>query len=183
MPNRPIGFSRFNTASLLVASVVIALFLVPGIAQAQDPDGAGVVISAKASERDVGLPIYPGSKPRQEKDSNSSSANLGLWGGGSGFKLAVLKMESGDSMEKISSFYRKALSKYGPVLDCTSPPTASDKSAKDDSKKLTCGDDKADRGGYLFKSGTKEKQHMVAIEPNGKGTTYTLLNLSAWGEK
>ena len=92
-------------------------------------------------------------------------------------------MESADSVEKISAYYKKALSKYGPLLDCSNPAPSSDKSRKDDSKALTCGDDKADRGGHLYKSGTKEKQHIVAIEPNGQGTVYTLLNLSAWNAK
>jgi hypothetical protein len=172
-----------HSAFFLWSALVISALLAATTVEGQDPDGAGAVVSAKASSQDVGLPLYPGSKPHTDKDSSSSSANLGLWGGGSGFKLAVLKMESSDSVEKISAFYKKALSKYGPVLDCSSPPPASDKSSKDGSKALTCGDDKADRGGYLFKSGTKEKQHMVAIEPKGQGTIYTLLNLSAWNAK
>ncbi len=178
-----IGLIRFTSARILVASIALSTLLGPSMATAQDPDGAGAVVSGKASARDVGLPIYPGSKPHQDKDASSSAANLGLWGGGSGFKMALLKMESGNSVEKISAFYRKALSKYGPVLDCSNPPPASGKSSKDDSKTITCGDDKADRGGYLYKSGTKENQHIVAIEPSGQGAVYTLLNLSAWNAK
>ena len=44
---------------------------------------------------------------------------MGLWGGSSGFKLFVLKMESSDAPEKVAAFYRKALAKYGTVLDCS----------------------------------------------------------------
>ena len=46
---------------------------------------------------------------------------MGLWGGSSGFKMAMLKMDSTDSPEKIAAFYRKALAKYGKVLTCSGP--------------------------------------------------------------
>jgi hypothetical protein len=151
---------------------------------AQEHDGAGAVIIAQASAKDVGLPIYPNSKPYKDKDNDSAGANLGLWGGGAGLKLAVLKMESSDTPERIAAFYKKALSKYGPVLDCSNPPFAGANTDKNDSSKtLTCEDAKAEKGGYVFKAGTKEKHHLVAIQPNGAGTLYQLLNIGSWGAK
>lgn len=149
---------------------------------AQQEKGAGLVISPEAKAKDVGLAIYPGSKPHKEKDDNSTSANLGLWGGGSGFKLAVLKMETADSPAKVTDYYKKALAKYGPVLDCSKASAKPQDSEKDESSKvLTCGDDKAEAGGLLFKSGTKEKQHIVGIQPLGNGTFYQLVYVGAWG--
>jgi hypothetical protein len=140
------------------------------------------VVSGKASAKDIGLPIYPGSKPHKDKDDDSGGANLGLWGGGAGFKLAVLKMESNDSAEEVAAFYRKALSKYGNVLDCSNPPKATETVEKGDtSKGLTCGDDKPERGGLLDKAGTGDKQHIVGIQPNGTGTVYQLVNVGSWG--
>jgi hypothetical protein len=32
----------------------------------------------------------------------------------------------------------------------------------------------------LFKSGTKEKQHLVSIKPNGKGSSYELVAFGNW---
>ena len=153
--------------------------LSPSLAQ-QEPEkeGAGLVISGKASSSDVGLPLYPRSTPHKDDSNDSQSARLSLWGGGSGFKLAVVKMDSPDSPEKVAAFYKKALAKYGKVLDCTHPPAASD-SGKD-SNALTCGDDKPDAGGLLFKAGTKEKQHLVSVKPNGSGSTYDLVALGNW---
>ena len=149
--------------------------------QEPEKEGLGAVLSGQARAEDVGLPIYPGSKPHKDKSDDSSAARLGLWGGGSGFKLAVLKMEAGDPPEKVAAFYKKALSKYGKVLDCSNPsPTQSDAEKKDSSKALTCEDDKPEKGGMLFKSGTKEKQHIVAIQPNGKGSLYQLVALANW---
>ena len=128
------------------------------------------------------MPIYPGATPRKDPDKDdSSAANLGLWGNSFGFKLVVLKMESKDAPRKIADYYQKVLAKYGPVLDCTNAPAQESDSEK--SAKLTCGDDKPDKGGMLFKAGTKEKQHMVGVQPNGSGTIFQLLYIEARGEK
>jgi len=165
---------------LAVAAIALAVGCIAarGIL-AQEEKGAGAVISPEAKAKDVGLPVYPGSKPHKDKDEDSTSANLGLWGGGSGFKLAVLKMETGDAPEKVVAFYKKALSKYGEVLDCSKPGAKPEDA--DNSKVLTCCDDKAEGGGWLFKAGSKEKQHIVGIQPNGKVSVYQLVYLGAWG--
>src|ERR1700733_5810718 len=142
---------------------------------------AGLIVSARATAREVGLPIYPGSTPykEQNKDDDSPAAKLGLWGSSFGFKLVVLKMESKDTPRKVADYYRKALAKYGTVLDCTNAPPQQEK----DEKKLTCGDDKPDAGGMLFKAGTAEKQHIVAVQPKGNGAEFKLLYVEARGEK
>jgi len=150
----------------------------------QGPDtDAGLIVSARATAKEVGMPIYPGATPHKDPDKNeSSAANLGLWGSSFGFKLVVLKMESKDTPRKVADYYQKALAKYGPVLDCTNPAPAPE-SDDEKSAKLTCGDDKPDKGGMLFKAGTKEKQHIVGVQPNGSGTIFQLLYVEARGEK
>jgi hypothetical protein len=178
------GFARFSLAcGLLSVLALVGVYLVCQPCSAQEPEkgGMGVIVSGKASAEDVGLPLYPGSKPHKDESNDSQAARLGLWGGGSGFKLALVKMETGDSPEKVAAFYKKILSKYGKVLDCSHPPPAqSDAKKKDSSKALTCGDDKPEKGGMLFTSGTTEKQHIVAIQPNGQGTLYQLIALGKW---
>jgi hypothetical protein len=172
------------TFRFTLAFTVAALVLCPTRLSAQQQDGAGAVISGQATAKDVGLPIYPGSKAHKDKDDDSSAANFGLWGGGAGFKLALMKMESADSPEKIAGFYKKALSKYGPVLDCSNPSGNSKNTSKDDSDKLlTCDDDKPEKGGFVLKAGTKEKHHVVAIQPDAHGSLYQLVSIGAWGKK
>jgi hypothetical protein len=150
---------RVRVIGYSLAIVVAGALLCPTSAVAQDKEGAGVVVSGKASAKDIGLPIYPGSKPHKDKDD-----------------------ESHDSAEKVAAFYRKALSKYGDVLDCSNPPKAKETVEKGDtSKGLTCGDDKPEEGGLLYKAGTKDKQHIVGIQPDGTGTVYQLVNVGAWG--
>jgi hypothetical protein len=142
--------------------------------------GAGVYFNAEASAKDVGLPIYPGARPHKEKGDDSESVKMGLWGGSFAFKLAVLKLESNDSPQKVVAFYKKALAKYGTVLDCsTASPQTGAKDENESTKKLSCEDDKPKPGEMEFKAGTKEKQHIVGIEPNGSGSMFQLVYLES----
>jgi len=185
---------RFGGQVVLMGAVlcgVMSLGAIGGFAQDKDKGGvnvtitnkdgsdAGLVIKAQATAKEVGLPIYPGAKPHKDDGNDSSAANLGLWGSSFGFKLVVLKMESSDSPEKVAAYYQKALGKYGAVLNCSDGSKASDTDKGNSSNKLTCGDDKPDAGGLLFKAGSKEKQHIVGVKPDGKGCTFQLLYIEA----
>ena len=148
--------------------------------QGKDGSDAGLVVSAQATAKEVGLPVYPGARPHKEKEE-SSAVKMGLWGSSFGFKLVVLKMESNDATEKVAAFYQKALAKYGKVLNC-SEAAKSEKNKEDASKKITCGDDKPDAGGLVFKAGTKERQHLVSVKPHGAGSIFELVYVEAHGE-
>lgn len=145
----------------------------------QDKDGAGINFSKQASSKEVGLPVYSGAKPYKDEKDDSPSVQMGIWGSAFGFKLAVMKLESNDAPVKVAEFYKKALAKYGAVLNCSEP---SPKPSAKNSNKLECGDDKPDKGGLLFKAGTKEKQHLVAIQANGQGSLFQLVYVEARGD-
>jgi hypothetical protein len=189
--SKAVGVGAVRVA-LMSAALCGALSFVAGSALAQDKskDGinvsiqtkdtdAGLVVSAQATAKETALPVYPGARLHKQENDESSSAKLGLWGNTFGFKLVVLKMESNDAPEKVAAFYQKALGKYGKVLNCGDPKAQSD--AKDDSGKLSCKDDHPDGGEMVFKSGTKEKQHIVGVKPNGTGTLFQLVYLEARG--
>lgn len=173
-----------NTGSKLrVAAIagLCAMLCVPIALRAQEKpekgdQGAGIYFNAEAGAKDVGLPIYPGARPHKDKDDEKPSAKFGLWGSSFAFKLAVLKLESSDSPQKVAAFYKKALAKYGTVLDCGAATSqGADNGEDQSSKKLTCEADKPDPGKMTFKAGTKEKQHVVGIEPNGNGSLFQLV--------
>jgi hypothetical protein len=139
-------------------------------------EGAGIYFDAEPSAKDVGLPIYPGARPHRDKDDNQSSVKFGLWGGSFAFKLAVVKLESSDSPQKVAAFYKKALAKYGTVLDCgASSSETRDKNQSHSSNQITCETDKPGPGEMTMKAGTKEKQHIVGIQPSGAGSTVELV--------
>ncbi|MFI5056875.1 MAG: hypothetical protein ACHQLQ_01710 [Candidatus Acidiferrales bacterium] len=149
----------------------------------EEEGGAGLIVSSKATAKEVGLPIYPGARPHKDEGNNSHAAQLGLWGNTFGFKLVVLKMESNDAPGKIAAFYQKALGKYGKVLNCTNAAPGEEKQKGKSASELDCGDDKPEEGGQLFKSGTKEKQHLVSVQPNGPGSIFQLVYVEARGEQ
>jgi hypothetical protein len=172
---------RMNSGrfGLLVAITVWATFgFAVRYASAQNDDGAGIVVSKRASSADVGLPIYPGAKPHKSPGSDSDAARLGAWGGAFGFGLAVMQLESSDAPTKIAEYYKMALAKYGTVLDCTN----GGKVHEDSSSALTCDDKPGKNGGMVFKAGTKKKQHIVEVEPNGSGSTFALVYLWTKGD-
>jgi hypothetical protein len=146
-----------------------------------DNDSIGFNLGKNASAKDVGLPIYPGARRHKDDSNDSSALNMGLWGGATGFKLFILKMESTDTPEKVAAFYRKALAKYGTVLDCSNASASSSSDGDKNSKKLTCEDEKTKPGEISLKAGSKDKQHAVGIEPNGGGTTFQLVYVETKG--
>jgi hypothetical protein len=149
--------------------------------------GFGFDMSATATEKDLGLPFYPGSKPYKEDAESDPALHMGFSNGTSGFKFVLMRLSSADSPEKVAAYYRKAMAKYGTVLDCSKSVQDSGKtdSGKSDKKSnaLTCEDDHADKGGYAYKVGSKEKQHVVAVEPNGKDTVISLIYVEAPDDK
>ena len=142
---------------------------------------AGIRLRMQVSEKEIGLPIYPGAKPHKDNEGDSPAANLGLWGNSFGFKLVVLKLESPDAPAKVAAFYQKALTKYGRVLDCSESSKKADNSGKKQSPNaLTC-DDTPATGAMLYKSGTKGKQHIVGIEGKAPGSVFQLVLVDTRG--
>lgn len=171
---------------LLMAAVVAGT---AGFASAQTksnkPDSqgdvdAGIRLRMQVSEKEIGLPIYPGAKPHKENEGDSPAANLGLWGKTFGFKLVVLKLETSDAPAKVAAFYQKALAKYGKVLDCSDSKKADEADKKQSASGLTC-DDTPETGGMVYKSGTKGKQHIVGIEAKAPGSVFQLVLLDTRG--
>ena len=148
-------------------------------ANKSDGDSIGFIASKNASAKEVGLPVYPGSRRHKDDSDDSASVQLGAWGGSSGFKLVVLKMESDDAPGKVTAFYRKALSKYGKVLNCSDSATTVEKDKSPNG--LDCDSDHPERGETVLKSGTKEMQHIASVKTNGNGSVYDLVYVEAKG--
>lgn len=184
LPNSGKAVRALHVATAFAVICGMACFASPLAAQekpekesgGKGSQGAGIYFNAEASSKDVGLPIYPGARPYKEKNNDSDSVKMGVWGSSFAFKLAVVKLESNDSPQKVAAFYKKALARYGTVLDCGADSSnANEKGESKESKKLTCEDDKPDPGDMTLKAGTKEKQHVVGIQPNGSGSVFQLV--------
>jgi hypothetical protein len=142
----------------------------------------GVHVSKQADVSEIGLAVYPGAHLK-EKDSNGSdkSANVNISGFGYGLKVVALEYESDDSPSKILSFYKEQLKKYGSVLEChTSHGNWNVNMGKNDSSELTC--DGSGGSQIELKAGRKEDQHIVAVEPQSKGSSFSLVYVRAHGK-
>jgi hypothetical protein len=166
-----------------LAAILLLLAALPLSAQdKKDPgtigsgDSIGFIASKNPDPSAIGLPLYPGARPYQDKSGDNPKFQLGLWGGSKGFNLVVLKFESNDSPQKITAFYHKALGKYGKVLNCSDSPKAADQQDQSDpANGLDCKADEPDSGETLLKAGTKEKQHVFSIKPEAGLSIFQLV--------
>lgn len=151
----------------------------------QTPVG-GIHVSKGANPEDVGVAIYPGARLKQQ-DSNGDdkSANVNISGFGYGLKVVALQYESSDSPSKVVDYYKDQLKKYGKVLVCHTNQMDVDTDIKgldqeNGSHELACGGKSGTT--VELKVGTKENQHIVAVEPAGTGSTFSLVYLRTHGK-
>lgn len=144
----------------------------------------GIHVSKDATASDIGLPVYPGArlKPNQTDDDNKS-ANVNISGFGYSLRVVALQYESDAAPSKIVSFYDDQLKKFGNVLVCHTNHFGFNADVKDHdngSHELTC---EGSAGVNVeLKVGTKENQHIVAVEPEGKGSTFSLVYVRTHGK-
>jgi hypothetical protein len=144
----------------------------------------GIHVSKGANVSDVGLPVYPGARLKQnDSDGEDKSANVNISGFGFGVKVVALEYESDDSPARLVAYYKDQLQKYGHVLEChmshVGLNTEHDRS-DDRSHELTCGGSSGSN--IELKVGTKENQHIVAVHPEGKGSSFSLVYVRAHGK-
>ena len=146
----------------------------------------GVHVSKQADVADVGLAVYPGATLK-EKDSDGSdkSANVNISGFGYGLKVVALEYESDDAPAKVLSFYRDQLKRYGNVLECHTSRgnwnvNMGSHGSENDSNELTC--EGSGGNDIELKVGKKDDQHIVAVQPEGKGSSFSLVYVRTHGK-
>lgn len=144
----------------------------------------GIHVSKDVSPEDVGIAIYPGARLKQ-KDFNgeNKSANVNISSFGFGLRVVALEYESDDSPAKVVDYYKNQLKKYGDVLICHTSHLDVNADIKDHnpgSHELTC--EGTTGVNVELKVGTKENQHIVAVEPEGKGSSFSLVYVRTHGK-
>jgi hypothetical protein len=146
----------------------------------------GIHVSKNADVADTGLAVYPGARPKQkDSDGDNKSANVNISGFGYGLKVVALEYQSDDAPSKLVAFYKDQLQKYGAVLECHTEKHVDmnmkfDDKSSSNSHVLTC--DSSNGNNIELKVGTREDQHIVAVEPDGKGSTFSLVYLRTHGK-
>jgi len=148
----------------------------------------GIHVNEGADVRDTGLAVYPGARQKQKgNDGDSKSANVNISSSFFGVKVVALEYESDDPPDKVLAFYQDQLKKFGRVLQChTSKPggdlTVQTGGNSDSSREVRCEGNNTGNVTEL-KVGTEGNQHLVSVEPEGKGSDFALVYILTRGKE
>jgi uncharacterized protein YfaP (DUF2135 family) len=168
---RKTNFPFISTLALGFAIVVALLLPACSINVKKEQNGedkqvdidtpvGGIHVSKGANVADVGLAVYPGARLKQD-DSDQSD----------------------DSPAKLIAYYKEQLKKYGKVLECHTSHLDVNPDIKGldrGSHELTC--EGSNGSNVELKVGTKENQHIVAVEPDGRGSSFSLVYVRTHGK-
>ena len=151
-----------------------------------DTPFGGIHVSKGADVRDTGLAVYPGAhlKPKDDSD-DEKSANVNISTSSFGLRVVALDYQTNDAPDKVVNFYKNELKKFGNVLECHTHGRGSYSATnpdKGDSEELKC---EGDNNGKTIelKAGTKSNQHIVAVDPQSKGSDFALVYVHFRGKE
>jgi len=182
--------TRILTACLIAAAV---LLLGCSVNVKKDNNGedknvdirtpfGGIHVNNNADVRDTGLPVYPGARMKPKNgDHDEKSANVDISAGDYGLKVVAVEYLSDDAPAKVIAFYQDQLKKYGKVLQCHNSHGTS-YSYNGDSDELKCDENNSGKTTEL-KAGTKGNQRIVAVNPDGKGSDFSLVYVRMRGKE
>jgi hypothetical protein len=152
--------------------------------QVDTPFGGVHVNTDQTTAADLGLPVYPGAQVVADSDKDKS-ADIRMGFGEWQMRIKVVNYSTPDSEDKVTAFYKKALTRYGDVISCqdNSPVGEPTKTAEG----LTCDDKNGsnlqvnDHGtsygyhsgsnGFELKAGSTRHQHVVGFQSSAPSQT------------
>ena len=150
------------------------------------PFGGIHVNTDETTAADLGLPAYPGAQAVNGDDKHKS-ADVHMGFGEWEMRVKVVSYSTPDSQDKVTAFYKKALTRYGDVITCQNKAPVGTPTTTTEG--LTCADDK--QGGHVkisrdengkesveLKAGSKRHQHILGFEGSeDKQTRFALVAL------
>jgi hypothetical protein len=133
----------------------------------------------------LGLPAYPGATlVKNNHDHGAADVNMNF--GNFHLRVKAASYQTADSSDKVQAFYRKALGAYGDIIECVNDKsvgepthTAEGLTCDNNDKHVGISDDVSRK--MELKVGSKQHQHIVAIDPNTDGTKIGLVALDLPG--
>ena len=149
------------------------------------PFGGVHVRSDQTTAADLGLPPYPGAQLASDNQGDKS-ADVRLGFGPWQMHIEVVTYTSSDPQQKVISFYKNAMGRFGDVITCQGSKAVGTPSVT--SEGLTCNEDHKhvqvngvdinnDDNGFTLRAGSKRHQHIFVLKSSGVGTRYSLLEL------
>lgn len=186
--------TKLHLTAAVLAAIALLLLSACSINVKKDQNGqdkqvdinspvGNIHVSKGVNPEDVGIAVYPGATLREKGDGDDKSANVNLSSFGYGLRVVALEYESNDSPNKVVAFYKDQLKKYGNVLVCHTASLHVNADVRRhgvSSHELTC---EGDSGHDVeLKVGTQENQHIVAVEPSGTGSNFSLVYVRTHGK-
>ena len=155
--------------------------------------GLSVKTDDSAVALGTGLPVYPGAqvvkKPgKDNKDNEAADINMSF--GSFQLRVKAVSYRTSDSPDKVLAFYRKGLNRFGAFIQCanhepvgtpTHTPDGLDCSDENENNRAKFKANTDFSGKIELKAGSKQHQHIVAIDPDGNGTKIGLVALDLPG--
>ncbi len=134
----------------------------------------------------IGLPGYPGAVLVKKNDKDDGAADINMSFGSFQLRVKAASYRTTDSPDQVTAFYRKALGRYGDVIECQKNKAVG---ATHTAEGLTCDDKDVNHisvdddmsGKMELKAGSKLHQHIVGIDPDGSGTKFGMVALDLPG--
>ena len=135
---------------------------------------AEIHVDQGADVRDTGLPVYAGARLKPKSGNDDKNANVNISAFGYGERVVAVEYESDDPQGQ--------LKRYGNVLECrTSGTNYNAENGSSGSQELKCEGDNTGNTIEL-KAGVKSNQHIVSVEPHGKGSNFALVYVHTRGK-
>ena len=132
--------------------------------------------------RDTGLPVYAGARLKPKSGNEEKNANVNISAFGYGERVVAVEYESDDPPSKVIAFYQGQLKRFGNVLEChTSGTSYQAEHESSGSQELKCEGNNTGNSIEL-KAGIKSNQHIVSVEPQGKGSNFALVYVRTRGK-
>jgi hypothetical protein len=142
------------------------------------PFGGISVNKNQTSPAELGLPAYPGSVVDTAGDGNRS-AKVDMGFGSWKLRVKTAHYSTADSRDQVLSFYRKALSEYGGVIECagdkpvgTPVTTGEGLSCSDSDHNHGSPQSNFHSGDLELKAGSPRHQHIVVLHGGSDSATH-----------
>jgi hypothetical protein len=144
-------------------------------------------VNADKPSASLGIALYPGAIADPDHDGDKD-ADVQLGFGEWKMRVQVAHFNTSDNRDKVLTYYRKSLSRYGDVIECKENEAIG--SPAKTAEGLTCSENdqsnhvKTDTGdhGLTLRAGSKRHQHIVAFDKDDADsaagpTKFTLIAL------
>src|SRR5215469_1036521 len=138
----------------------------------------------------MGISSYPGAQMVQKNgEKGDGAADVDMHFGGFRMRVKAVTYRTQDPPDKVEAFYRDDLKRYGDVLSCrgdkpvgTPTKTLEGLTCQNEDEGHISVDDPQGRGDLELKTGSRQHQHIVAIQPDHDGTKFGLVVLDLPGK-